>query len=260
MAYMTLKKFLNLSRLQVSHLLIGALSWRQRKVTGRFWAYLCFCKFALSALGSWSERGQDQQVRSQLEGIANSRGKRWCEHEPSSDSCHFFCVCCFSVTKLYPTLYDPMNCSTVVLLQHRTGFPVLHPLPEFAQTHVHWVSNDIQPPHLLSTPFSSCSQSFPASLFQWVSSHIRWPKYWSFSFSMNPSNECSGLISFRIDWFDLLDVQGTLKSLLQQHNLKASVLQLSVFFMVLMCLGDVRCVAACFVWIISLTLSNNPNS
>ena len=87
---------------------------------------------------------------------------------------------------------------------------------------------------------------------------IRWPKYWSFSIS--PSNECSGLISFRVDWFDLLDVQGTLKSLLQQHNLKASVLQLSVFFMVLMCLGDVRCIAACFVWIISLTLSNNPNS
>ena len=113
---------------------------------------------------------------------------------------------------------------------------------------------------ILCHPFSSCLQSFPASLFQWVSSHIRWPKYWSFSFSMDPSNECSGLISFRIDWFDLLDVQGTLKSLLQQHNFKASVLQLSAFFMVLMCLGDVRCVAACFVWIISLTLSNNPNS
>ena len=185
MAYMTLKKFLNLSRLQVSHLLIGAVSWRQRKVMGRFWAYLCFCKFALSALESWSERGQDQQVRSQLEGIANNHGKRWYEHEPSSDSCHFFCVCCFSVTKLYPTLYDPMNCSTVLLLQHRTGFPVLHPLPEFAQTHVHWVSltsNHLifcQPPSPLALNLSqhhffsesaltSGGQSIGASASVWI--------------------------------------------------------------------------------------------
>ena len=84
-----------------------------------------------------------------------------------------------------------------------------------------------------SVPFSSCLQPFPASrsfLIRWWS--IRWPKYWSFSFSISPYNEYSGLISFRIDWFDLLAVQGTLKSLLQHHSLKASVLQCSVFFMV----------------------------
>ena len=84
-------------------------------------------------------------------------------------------------------------------------------------------------------PFSSCLQSFPASQSFPVSQSalcIRWPKYWSFSFSINPSNEYSGLISFRIDWFDLLAVQGTLNSLLQHYISKASILQLSVFFMV----------------------------
>ena len=81
-------------------------------------------------------------------------------------------------------------------------------------------------------PFSSCLQSFlPQGLFQWVNSSLTWSKYWSFSFSISPSNEYSGLISFRIGWFDLLAVQGTLKSLLQHHNLKASVLQNSVLFM-----------------------------
>ena len=82
-------------------------------------------------------------------------------------------------------------------------------------------------------PFSFCLQSFPASVFSNESVLcIRWPKYWSFSFSLNPSNEYSGLISFRLDWLDLLAVQGTLKSLLQYHSLKASVLQCSAFFMV----------------------------
>ena len=84
-------------------------------------------------------------------------------------------------------------------------------------------------------PFSSCLQSFPASVFSNESAlSIKWPKYWSFSFSISPSNEYSGLISFRIDWFDLLDVQGTLKSLLQHHSSKASILQCSVFFKVLL--------------------------
>ena len=82
-------------------------------------------------------------------------------------------------------------------------------------------------------PFSSCLQSFPASgLFNESVLHIRWPKYWSFSFSIGPSNEYSGLISFRVDWFDLLAVQGTLKSLLQHHSSKASILRHSAFFMV----------------------------
>ena len=83
-------------------------------------------------------------------------------------------------------------------------------------------------------PFSSCLQSFPASGFFSSQSvlHIRWPKDWSFSFSISPCNEYSGLISFGMDWFDLLEVQGTLKSLLQHHSSRASILQRSVFFTV----------------------------
>ena len=82
-------------------------------------------------------------------------------------------------------------------------------------------------------PFSSFPQSFPASeSFPELALHIRWPKYWSFSFSISPSNEYSGLITFRIDSFDLLTVQGSLKSLLQHHRSKASILRFSAFFMV----------------------------
>ena len=98
------------------------------------------------------------------------------------------------------TLWDPMDCST-------PRFPVLHYLLQLAQTHVHWVSDAIQPSHPLSSP------SPPASVFPCISVfssesalYIRWPKYWSFSFSISPSNEYSGFISFRIDWFDLLAV------------------------------------------------------
>ena len=134
------------------------------------------------------------------------------------------CSGCCSVAQSCPTLCDPMGCST-------PGFPVLHHLPEFAQTHVHWVSNAIQPSHPLlspSPPVFNLSQQ--QSLFQWVGSSIRWPKYWSFSISL--SNQYSGLISFRIDWFDLLAVQETLKSLLQHHNLKVSILWHSPVFMV----------------------------
>ena len=83
-------------------------------------------------------------------------------------------------------------------------------------------------------PFSSCSQSFPAtgSFPNESALLIRWPKYWSFSFSISPSNECSGLISFKSDWFDLLVVQGALKSILHHHSLKTSILQYLAFFMV----------------------------
>ena len=80
-------------------------------------------------------------------------------------------------------------------------------------------------------PFSSCLQSFPMSGSYESALLIRWPKYWSFSFSISPSNEYSGLFSFRTDQFDLLAVQGTLKSFLQHHNLKASILRCSAFFM-----------------------------
>ena len=116
-------------------------------------------------------------------------------------------------------------------LQHARP-PCLSSTPESTQTHVHRVSNAIQPSHPLSSP------SPPPSIFPSIRVFsnesvllIRWPKYWSFSYSISPSNEYSGLISFRMDWLDLLAVQGTLKSLLQHHNAKASVLWCSVFFL-----------------------------
>ena len=94
-----------------------------------------------------------------------------------------FCCSCYSAAKSYLTLCDPVNCST-------PGRPVLHYLPEFAQIHVHWVSDAIQPSHPLpsASPFA-CNLSQPQGLFQWVSFRIRWPKYWNFSFSIRPSNE-----------------------------------------------------------------------
>ena len=111
------------------------------------------------------------------------------------------------------------------------GFPVQQLLPGLAQTHVHQVADAIQPSHPLLSPSSAFNLSQHQGLYLWVSSsHIRWPKYWSFSFI--PSNEYSGLISLRVDWLDFLAVQGTLKSLLQQHSSKASILQCSAFFMV----------------------------
>ena len=133
-------------------------------------------------------------------------------------------VCCL-VTKSCPTLCDPMDCIT-------PGSPVLHYLPEFAHTHVHWVSDACN--HLIHCfPLLLLPSIFPnIRVFSKESAlHIRWPKYWSFRFSISLSNEYSGLISFRIDWFDLFAVQRTLESLLQHHSSKASVLQCSAFFM-----------------------------
>ena len=96
------------------------------------------------------------------------------------------------------------------------GLPVHHQLPEFTQTHVHRVSDTIQPSHPLSPP----SPPIPPSIRVFSNEstlHMRWPKYWSFSLTIIPSKEIPGLISFRMDWLDLLAVQGTLKSLLQHH-------------------------------------------
>ena len=113
------------------------------------------------------------------------------------------------------------------------GLPVHHQLPEFTQTHVHRVSDAIQPSHPLSSP---SPPAFSLSQHQGLSNelvlHIRWPKYWSFSFNISLSNEYSGLISFRVDWLDLLTVQGTFKSLLQRHSSNSSILQRSAFFSV----------------------------
>ena len=120
-------------------------------------------------------------------------------------------------------LCSTMDCSA-------PGVPVLH-LLEPAQTHVHWVRDAIQPSRPLSSPSPSVFPSI--RVFSNESAlHIRWPKYWSFCFSISPSSEYSGLISFRINWFDLLSVQGTLKSLFQHHSSKAIILWCSAFFMV----------------------------
>ena len=131
-----------------------------------------------------------------------------------------------SVPQSRPTLCDPMNRCT-------PGLPVHHQLPEFTQTHIYRVSDAIQPSH----PLSSLSpRAFNLSqhqgLCQWVSSAHQVAKYWRFSFSISPSNEYSGLISFRVDWLDLLVVQGTLKSLLQHYSLKASILKHSAFYII----------------------------
>ena len=131
-----------------------------------------------------------------------------------------------SVAQSCRTLCDPMNHST-------PGLPVHHQLPEFTQTHVHRVSDAIQPSHPLSSP--SPLPPIPPSIRVFSNEstlRMRWPKYWSFSFSIGPSSEYSGLISFRMDWLDLLAVQGTFKSLFQHYSSKASILRLSAFFIV----------------------------
>ena len=119
-----------------------------------------------------------------------------------------------------------MVCSTL-------GLPVHHQLPEFTQTHVHWVGDPSN--HLiLCRPLLLLPSLFPnIRVFSKESAlQIRWPKYWSFNFNISPSNEHPGLISFRMDWLDLLVVQGPLESLLQHHSSKASILQHSAFFIV----------------------------
>ena len=131
-----------------------------------------------------------------------------------------------SVTQSCPTLCDPMNRST-------PGLPVRHQLPESTQTHVHCVGDAIQPSYPLSSPSPPApSPSQHQGLLNESALRIKWPKYWSFSFNISPSNEHPGLISFRMDWLDVLAVQGTLKILLQHHSSKASILCLSAFFMV----------------------------
>ena len=125
-----------------------------------------------------------------------------------------------SVTQSCPTLCDPMNRSTP---GHH------HQLPEFNQTHVMPSSHLILcHPLLLLPPISPSIRVFSNE----STLHMRWPRYWSFSFSIIPSKEILGLISFRMDWLDLLAVQGTLKSLLQHHSSKASILRCSAFFTV----------------------------
>ena len=113
------------------------------------------------------------------------------------------------------------------------GISVHHQLSELAQTHIHRVCDAIQPSHPLSSLLLLLSIFHSMRVFsRELVLHIRWPKYWSFSFSISPSNEYSGQISFRMDWLDLLAVQGTLKSILQHHSSKASIHQCSAVFIV----------------------------
>ena len=158
------------------------------------------------------------------------QGFEWCEFTYKwiffQNIYYYVSVQFSSVAQPCPTLCDPMNHST-------PGLPVHHQLPEFTQTHVHQVSDAIRHlilclPLLLLPPIPPSIRVFSNE----SSLHMRWPNYWSFSFSNNPSNEHPGLISFRMDWLDLLAVQGTLKSLLQHHSPKASIFQCSAFFTV----------------------------
>ena len=129
-----------------------------------------------------------------------------------------------SVAQSCPTLCNPINCST-------PGLPVHHQLQEFTETHVHRVGDAIQPSHPLSSLLLLPPIHPSIRVFSNESTlRMRWPKYWSFSFSIISSKEIPGLISFRMDWLNLLAVQGTLKSLLQHHSSKASILQCSAFF------------------------------
>ena len=131
-----------------------------------------------------------------------------------------------SVAESCPTLCDLMNRNT-------PGLPVYHQLLEFTQTQLHRVSDAIQPSHPLSSPF--LLPPIPPRIRVFSSDStlpMRCPKYWNFSFCIIPSKEIPGLISFRMDWLDLLAVQGTFKSLLQHHSSKASIIQRSAFFTV----------------------------
>ena len=119
-------------------------------------------------------------------------------------------------------------------MNHGTpGLPVHHQLLESTQTSVHWVGDAIQPSHPLSSPSPPTLNQKDLRVFSNESVlRMRWPKYWSFSFNIIPSNEHPGLISFRIDWLDLLTVQWTLKSLLQPHSSNTSIFWHSAFFIV----------------------------
>ena len=138
---------------------------------------------------------------------------------------NIYTFCCCSVAKSCLTLCNPVDCSM-------PGFPLFHCLLEFAQIHA---TESVMPSNhlILCCPLFLMPSIFPSIrvFFNKSVLHIRWPKYWSFSFSISPSNEYSGLISFRIDWFDLLAVQGTLKCL-QHHSSKASIIQHTAFFLV----------------------------
>ena len=177
---------------------------------------------ALSTSDSAGQGRRISQVRWSGESAGREKGKL---ATPAFETIHSFkeckkgciykntqiCCCCCSVTRLCLILCNPTDCST-------PGFPVLHHLPEFAQTHVMSIESMMSSNHLiLCHPFLLLPWTFPSIrvFFNESVLRMRWPEHGSFSFSISPPNEYSGLISFRIDWFDLFAVQGTLKNLLQ---------------------------------------------
>ena len=158
----------------------------------------------------------------QRNNIASATAASWAP-QVFPPKCRRHCYIQFSsVAQSCPTLCDAMNRST-------PGLPVHHQRPESTQTHAHWIGDAIQPSHPLS-PFLFLPPMLPSIRVFSNESVLRtkWPKYWSVSFNISPSNEHPGLISFRMDWLDLLAVQGTLKSFLQHHNSKASILRCSI--------------------------------
>ena len=178
--------------------------------------------------------------------VLNSDGKTVCEIGFGEkikisllDMCNLRCLLIsvqFSlILQSHPTLCDPTDCST-------PGLPVYHKLLEFTQTHVHWVGDAIQCSHPLSSPSPPAfNLSQHQGLFQWVGSSHQVATVLKFSFNISTYNEYSGLISLRTDWLDLLAVQRTLKSLLQQHGWNASFLQRSAFFIVQFKNKETRC-------------------
>ena len=185
-------------------------TWRLKDVYGRQWGQVD------------PKQSQSQDVARNVCVCLHGRRSRTGKVSFISD-CISMCCCC-SVAKSCLTLCDPMDCSM-------PGSSVLHYLSEFAQTQVHWVDNAIQTSHPLSSPFPPAfNLSQPQGLFQWVSSWHQVAKV----LELQLQNQAFQwiLISFRIDWFDLLAVQGTLKSLRQHNSSKASILQHSAFFIV----------------------------
>ena len=190
--------------------------WRKRKISHRSLVMISTCILFLNWGGrsnklvedeymGWTKQLGNQNIslyiRKRNLYVVNSHCGNWSQ----SLSCLGFSQFS-SVTQFCPTLCDPMNRSM-------PGLPVHHHLPEFIRTHVYWVSDAIQPSHPLSSPFPPASNpSQHQSLSNESTLHVRWSKYWSFSYSIIPSKEIPGLISFRMDWLDLLAVQWTLKS------------------------------------------------
>ena len=150
--------------------------------------------------------------------------KKWRMNKPETNELSYLTVQFSSVAQSCPTLCNPMDCSM-------PGFPVHHQLLEPTQTHVHWIGDAIHPSHPLSSPSpSTFNLSQHQGLFQWVSSLHQVAKVLEFQLQLSPSNEYSGLISFRMDWLDLLAVQRTLKSLLQHHFKSINSLALSFLY------------------------------